>query len=312
MYHFEEFDTVFASDPTFAYGEQTINKIVKSRRLADKVLFIDRLLETLGIERPQELYPPRSNKSLRDLHQEIIQSASPDHHKQSVLYYILKDVPDKDGTASNFAQLVFLPERYRIFIKGVWLLDRGDFETALGHLTEPVLIPTFPEEILHLLCTHPNQHDDKLPLAYYYTVSPAITSPKILEALFSKIAISSVTEAFFWSRKQGEPNHQELFQQLILTVLDGPEGDDRARRSVELIHLPFSKEEEAWFEAFLSDGEGRDLRGAKDTLAVRAIATGKSRATVEQGAGYGTKSDHAMDWSSLGSSYVQSSMTSSR
>ncbi|KAL8684032.1 MAG: hypothetical protein Q9186_000062 [Xanthomendoza sp. 1 TL-2023] len=273
MYNFRKFENIFASEPGFAYGEQTINKILKSRRLADKVLFIDRLLETLGIER---------------------------------------HIPDKDGTASKFAQLVFLPERYRIFIKGVWLLDRGEFANALDHLTEPVLIPTFPEEILYILCTHPAQHDGKLPLAYYYTVSPAITSPKVLEALFSKIALSSVTEAFFWSRKQCDPNRRKLFKQLIHTVLDGPEGEDRARRSVELIHLPFSKEEEAWFEALLTDGEGRDLHGAKDMLAVRAIATGKSRPTAEQGAGYGAQSDHAMDWSSLGSSYGQDSMTSLR
>lgn len=45
-----EFDQVFAFDTVFAYGEQTINKIVKSRRSMDNELFIDLLLKTLSIK----------------------------------------------------------------------------------------------------------------------------------------------------------------------------------------------------------------------------------------------------------------------
>lgn len=51
MADFENFDVLFASDRSFAYGEQTITKILKSRRLADSELLIDKLLETLGVER---------------------------------------------------------------------------------------------------------------------------------------------------------------------------------------------------------------------------------------------------------------------
>ncbi|KAL8735530.1 MAG: hypothetical protein Q9166_000698 [cf. Caloplaca sp. 2 TL-2023] len=313
MDDFEDFDKLFAFDPSFAYGELTVNKISKSRRLVDNELFADRMLKTLGIGQPQDIYPPRSNRTLRNLHQQIISSASPDHHKYSVLYYILKDVSDKDDQhASTFAQAVFLPEKYRIFIDGIWLLDRGHFEDTLDYLTEPVLIPTFPEEIIYTLCTHPGQHDNTLPLAYYYTVSPAIISSKVRNALFAKLAASSVTEAFLWSRKQGESSQHQLFEQLISTVLNGLEGEERVRRSVELIHLPFSKDEESWFEAFLTDEKGRNLPGAKDTLAVRASATGRSTAVAAQNGGYGTKGDHAMEWSSLGSSFEQGSMTSAR
>ncbi|KAI4242968.1 MAG: hypothetical protein L6R42_010862 [Xanthoria sp. 1 TBL-2021] len=312
MADFENFDVLFASDRSFAYGEQTITKILKSRRLADSELLIDKLLKTLGVERPQDLYPPRSNQSLRNLHSQIIESASPDHHKQSLLYYILKDTQDHNTSSSTFARAVFLPEKYRIFIDGIWLLDRGDFENALGYLTEPVLIPTFPEEILYLLCTHPDQHDDKLPLAYYYTVSPAVTSPRVTEAFFAKLAMSSVTEALFWCRQHSASNHRKLFEQLIYIVFSGPEGENRARRSVELIHLPFSKEEEAWFGAYLTDGEGKNLHGAKDACKVRTVATGKSNAIAGRADAYGDKSDHLMDWSSLGSSYEQGSMTSAR
>ncbi|KAL8862521.1 MAG: hypothetical protein Q9178_001019 [Gyalolechia marmorata] len=312
MDDFENFDTLFATDRSFAYGEQTITKILKSRRSVDNELLIEKLLKTLGVERPQDFYPPRSNQTLRDLHSQIIDSPSPNHHKQSLLYYILKDIPDNNTTASTFARAVYLPEKYGIFIDCIWLLDRGDFENALDYLTEPVLIPTFPEEILYILCTHPDQRDDQLPLAYYYTVSPAVTTPKVISALFSKLALSSVTDAFFWSRKQGETSHKNLFEQLITTVLNGPEGADRARRSVELIHLPFSKEEETWFETYLTDGKGKSLPGAKDAVAVRGMASGRGSTIAGRAETYMGKSDHTMEWSSLGSSYEQDSMTSAR
>ena len=247
-------------------------------------------------------YPPLSNQALRDLHHQIIQSPSPDHHRQSVLYYILKDISSKNvQPAALFAKAVFLPERYRTFMDGIWYLDRCKFAKALDYLTEPVLIPTFPEEIMYTLCTHPEQRDDKLPLAYFYTVSPALTSPKILETFFSVLARTGVTEAFFWARKQGEAIHRTLFEQLIGSILDGAEGDHRARRSVELIHLPFSKEEEGWFEAYLSNGRGKDLPGAEDTLAMRKTITGRTGADQSREAG--PKNGDRMDWSSLTNSY---------
>ncbi|KAL9002901.1 MAG: hypothetical protein Q9188_004192 [Gyalolechia gomerana] len=323
MDNFELFDDLFDFDPDYAYSEQIINKIIRCRRAMEDELFIDRLLKTLGIEQGQltvcfssqltlkihpsiavKLYPPRSNQDLRSLHQQIIDSPSPDHHKQSVLYYIFKDIPDKDAhPALNFANAVFLSERYRIFMDGIWLLDRAKFAKALDYLTDPVLIPTFPEEILYTLCTHRDQHDPNLPLAYYFTVSPAITSPKILEIFFSTLATTNVTETFFFARRQGETNHRKLFEILIGSVLDGLEGEDRARRSVELIHLPFSKEEEIWFEAYLTDGRGKKLPGAADTLAMRKMVTGQTLGTDGQGNGLGRKKNGGSGWSSLASSY---------
>ncbi|KAL8674507.1 MAG: hypothetical protein Q9168_001099 [Polycauliona sp. 1 TL-2023] len=312
MADFENFDLLFATDRSFFYGEQIITKILRSRRLAQNELLIDKLLQTLGVKRPEDLYPPRSNQSLRHLHSQIIDNASPVHYQQSLLYYILKDIPDHSKTATAFTRAVFLPDKYRIFIDGIWLLDRGDFENALGYLTEPILTPTFPEEILYLLCTHPDQHDDRLPLAYYYTVSPTVTSTKVTEAFFAKLSLSSVTEAYFWCRKYGHSSHRQLFEQLIYCVLNGPDGESRARRSVELLHLPFSGEEEFWFRAYLTEGKGKDCRGAKDAYTVRALATG-NRPSIGSGTDvYGGKGDPVTDWSSLSGSYVQGSMTSAR
>ncbi|KAL8973738.1 MAG: hypothetical protein Q9197_002025 [Variospora fuerteventurae] len=301
MDDFEVFEELFSFDPIFAYNEQTVNKILKCRRSMENELFIDRLLKTLGIEQGHDLYPPRSNQDLRDLHQQIIDSPSPDHHKQSVLYYILKDMPDRDAQpAVDFAKAVFLPERYRIFMDGIWNLDRAKFAQAVDYLTEPVLIPTFPEELIYTLCTHPDQRDDKLPLAYYHTVSPAITSPKVLKALFSVLAKASVTDAFFWARKQDRSIYRVLFEQLIGSTLDEKEGEERARHSMELIQLPFSKEEEVWFETYLSEGRGKNLPDAGETLRIRNMITGRTRAITDSGNRFGANSNDRMDWSSLG------------
>lgn len=41
------------------------------------------------------------------------------------------------------------------------------------------------------------------------------------------------------------------------------------------MELPFDEEEEEWFEKYLLDGKGKGLFGAKDTVIVRRIATGR-------------------------------------
>ena len=329
MEELEDFDNVFEFDPGFAYSEHTITKIVENRRLMENTLFIDRLLAALGIEKGlpgrcifsregttnnfvrvgSVVYPPRSNRDLRDLHEQIIDSGSPDHHIYSVLYYILKDVPDREQQpAVTFAKSVYLPQKYRIFIDGIWLLDRGKFERALDFLTEPILIPTFPEEILYTLCKHPEQKDPSLPLLYYHTVSPAIRSRKVLETFFSVFAVVSVTEAFYFARKQFEPQHQQLFEQLIGSVLGGKEGEKRADRSVELVHLPLNEDEEAWFEEYLTDGMGRNLPGAKDTLIIRAIASRKTSDILKDGNDLGERKINGMDWSRVRDILKETSM----
>lgn len=43
---------------------------------------------------------------------------------------------------------------------------------------------------------------------------------------------------------------------------------------MELVGLPLSSQEEEWLEKFLTEGKGRTLRGAEDTVLMRRIATG--------------------------------------
>lgn len=66
-----------------------------------------------------------------------------------------------------------------------------------------------------------------------------------------------------------------MFEMLISIVLHSHAGEKAATRGVELLNLPFNPEEEDWFEDYLTKGEGRGLKKAKDTLMMRRIGTGR-------------------------------------
>ena len=55
------------------------------------------------------------------------------HHKQSLLYYILLDfdVTGSQSASEGFASESGMPNNYQVFMKGLWYLDRQDYE--VGH-----------------------------------------------------------------------------------------------------------------------------------------------------------------------------------
>ena len=169
----------------------------------------------------------------------------------------------------------------------------------MEYLTEPALIPTFPEEILYTLCRHAPENDTSLPLAYFHTVSPCIVSSKVLEAFFFILCRSSITEAFFFSREQGEFIHHNLFEKLVNFVLVNSTGTIRARRSVELINLPFDDVENAWFEEYLKDGKGRTLSGASDTIIMKGLATGNTTFLLEHGKNIAGRKIDGVNWATI-------------
>lgn len=86
-------------------------------------------------------YPPKSNSDLRHLHKAVVESSGADHHKISVLYYILLDfdAPTRRRIHSTaFEENSFLPQKYQIYMKGLWHLDRLEFEVSF--------MPPAPEE----------------------------------------------------------------------------------------------------------------------------------------------------------------------
>ena len=82
-------------------------------------------------------YPAESHENLRLLHEQIINSSSPDHHKHSALYYLLKDLQKYSyQSPRDFANASYLPGKYRTFIDGIWQLDRLEFEVITRYLLD--------------------------------------------------------------------------------------------------------------------------------------------------------------------------------
>lgn len=89
-----------------------------------------------------------------------------------------------------------------------------------------------------------------------------------------------------------------MFEMLISLVLNNSSSNTIADRSVELVNLPFTSEEEGWFEEYLLNGEGRTIRKSKDTLMMRKIGTGRFRESLAL-KGINTRPIRGMDWGTL-------------
>lgn len=110
---------------------------------------------------------------------------------------------------------------------------------------------------------------------------------------------ASVTEAFYFSRRQAESTQKHLLEQLISYVLSNTRGEERAAKSMELVNLPFNEQEESWFEEYLGTGKGKMLHGAKDTMTIRRIGTGKFREAIADEKGPSGRKIDGVNWEAL-------------
>lgn len=156
MDDFDNFEAVFGNSSNIAYEKHAASDIKKRRSSLENELFIDRLLKALGVQNGvfyiisqirsmqiwallmtlillvTESYPAESHQKLRLLHLQIISSSSPDHHKHSALYYLLKDLQKySHESPRDFANASYLPGKYRTFVDGIWQLDRFEFEVTV-------------------------------------------------------------------------------------------------------------------------------------------------------------------------------------
>lgn len=155
---------------------------------------------------------------------------------------------------------------------------RHALQEALDRLTQPSLIPTFPDDVLYTLCRHATSADDTIPMAYYHSVSPPLASNKVRDAYFEVLSRVSITEAFYFSRARGDAEHEVLFEKLIAFAITQSSRSCRADRGLELISLPMTDAEEASCERILrasDNGKAHgELSGSIDTLIMRNIAIG--------------------------------------
>jgi hypothetical protein len=94
---------------------------------------------------------------------------------------------------------------------------------------------------------------------------------------------ASVTEAFFWMRRQAPGLRQELLGTLVDVTLSATPGDVRAKGGLELVDLPFDQQEEAWFEEHLTTRQGKARNADGDALMARWMAQGNWTAVLERG-----------------------------
>lgn len=110
---------------------------------------------------------------------------------------------------------------------------------------------------------------------------------------------ASITEAFYFSRGQGDLIHRTLLENLVGFIHSSAAGDVRAAKAIELIGLPLTEEEELWFEEYLSEGKGRNLQSAKDTLRARQIASGRSQDALGVSKDLGGRKQEGINWMAL-------------
>ncbi len=146
-----------------------------------------------------------------------------------------------------------------------------------------------------------SKNDLTLALAYYQTVSPTLTEKQGIECLFSALARTSVTDAFYFCRGQPEHAQRHMFEMLISLVLHNSSIDSVADRSVELVNMPFTKEEEVWFEEYLLKGDGATLKKARDTVMMRRIGTGNfpDALSLKGERGFQKRAIGGLDWGTL-------------
>ncbi|TID13945.1 hypothetical protein E2P81_ATG07012 [Venturia nashicola] len=264
-----DFDSVYRSDANFRYPRDVGSEIIKTRERLGGKLFFDRLLDEIEID-GKKLYPPQSNVELRKLYKSIVAFDAPEHVKQSLVFYLLRDLvafPGKDA-ASQFAEDCALPNKLVTFVEGIHNLDRSQFEPAIENLTSPSVTPRYTTEILAALL---NAGKGNLALAYCQTVSPSLADHDLLVQYFTMIAEGSVTQAFYFIRTQPPSKQRDLLQILIERTCRGSPDE-----GVELVDLPLTQKEEADFEHFLlRDTHGRNYPHAADMVMMRRISTGK-------------------------------------
>ncbi|KJZ78178.1 hypothetical protein HIM_02216 [Hirsutella minnesotensis 3608] len=274
MLNYTKFDHVFPSKHHLPYDRALQHDIENHRKSLDGLLFIDRVMKALGITK-SKAYPPKSDNALRQLHQQICEAGMSMHHKQSLLYYILLDYDDIEGRGSVSQAFAFeagMPANYQVFMKGLWHMDREQYETALEYVAHPSLSPDFADDIVITLVRHAPNHDYSLALSYFHAVRPILNSSAALELLFDAMTHTSATEALLFSRSHPQHTREQLFRRWIRSTLEASREDGHQTQRAELAFMPFDTTEEAWLEEYLTSGEGRNLKKAKDTLLARKIA----------------------------------------
>lgn len=114
-----------------------------------------------------------------------------------------------------------------------------------------MLTPTFPDEVLSILCKNAKSHG--LPVVYFNSVAPPLSSSGSPNEYFMVLCRASVTEAFYFLRTRDPGCQEELLYTLVKSVVEDLVDDQKASRGLELVSLPMTEEEEHRFEEILQN-----------------------------------------------------------
>ncbi|KAK0625311.1 nuclear pore complex assembly-domain-containing protein [Bombardia bombarda] len=264
MFDYTQFQAAFPSEGAKPYDPKGVRAIETCRKAFDGALFIDRVLKALNID-DGKAYPPKGDSGLRSLHHQICESKVSSHHKLSVLYYMLLDYDDVRGARSQLAESLAqesgLPAKYQILMRGLWHMDRKEFQFALEHLAHPSLPSEFADDIIIAL--------------------PVFRRSEALELLFGALARTSVTDALYFIRAGSYPDatRQQLFEKLVASVVLDDDHGNSSHRAKELVSLSLNGEEEKWLADYVTVGEGKNSKNARVLAQMRQIVTGRDRST---------------------------------
>ena len=118
-----------------------------------------------------------------------------------------------------------------------------------------------------------DRREGQLAIAYFQTVSPTLSSPKVLHDYFRLLCNLSTADAFTFMRSQDDP---VFFEILLKQALSHQDGRPPTQHAVELVDLPFTEAEQVRMYDYYLQGPGRSLKHASDVVAMRKIATGQN------------------------------------
>jgi len=78
-----------------------------------------------------KVYPPKTENALKSFHTQVCDAPMSIHHRLSIFYYLLLDLDHgKTKLSEDFLTTSGMPEKYQIFMKGLWYLDRHQFKVG--------------------------------------------------------------------------------------------------------------------------------------------------------------------------------------
>ncbi|KAH0609359.1 uncharacterized protein H6S33_012845 [Morchella sextelata] len=270
---FNHYRSIFPDDKKFPFSKERISRILRNRSLLDGKLFFDIVLSTIAhVDDINQIYPPKNVTGLRLLIHTIEEKEELDRlKKSSFVYYLLKDFDRAhpgNGFATQYANKVLIPPNFCSLMDGLYALDNFDFEDAVGHLTEPSVIPVEPHKVLSTLVSHAGPNGPRLATTFVQTVQPVLDTDTSINDYFRALRAISIESAFLYQRTVPLRIQPDLFKSLIdycLTV-------KKESNALKLINLPFTPEEQEIFESYIQDSS---IPAAHDTLITRQMHQGQ-------------------------------------